>query len=97
MLTQVFCQRKRKGLTGGPGMSARERGGSDYRFGLSPAGPWAKTEPGPNRFPWPFFIFFYSFLLFFCFAICFISFAKMLQNNSTRLLKVYKIQNSLLK
>jgi hypothetical protein len=27
MLTQVFCQRKRKGLIGGPGMSARERGG----------------------------------------------------------------------
>jgi hypothetical protein len=27
MLTEVFCQRKRKGLTGGPGVSARERRG----------------------------------------------------------------------
>jgi hypothetical protein len=80
-------------LTTGPTGQRGKEGERDTFLGLFPAGPWASSDPRPNRVPAAFysFSFFFS-LFFFCFLYSFILFAKMLQINSNHFQKYSKNQ-----
>jgi hypothetical protein len=58
----------RKELTGGVGLSVRERAGGGTVSGAGGAGPWAASGVGPDRFPGALFLFLillFSFLFLF--------------------------------
>jgi hypothetical protein len=51
-------------LAGGALLSAKGRGKEGTASGARGVGPWAGSGFGPNRFPWPFSSFPFSFLFF---------------------------------
>jgi hypothetical protein len=51
----------RRGLPGGPGVSARERDGQHTNSALVRTRPWDGFGTGPDCFPRPFSLFFISF------------------------------------
>jgi hypothetical protein len=89
--------RKKKAsvLTRGSHQSARGEGSRVPFRVRGVAGPWARSEAGPNGFPRVRFYFYFSFASFlFCFLYFFILFSNLIQIDSNQICKVSIIQNN---